>query len=175
MPAPPFIHFTTLASEVLWGGFELGFTENGCQLGVQPNFDEIMSDDMGGSRGVPSDAQFLGARGFLNLVFTKYNKVYMDNLSCYTVAALTSGARGLMPALGSFVRQDGLAATLMLRAPNETLSFATGLLRGNYEINSGTPYRRYVCGFEVWLNQTDLSNLTSAQTRRMYTMSGNLV
>jgi len=175
MPAPPYIHFAALPSEVSWNNFQLGYSENGCQLVVQPNFDEIFSDDMGGIRGVPSDAQFLGARGFMNLVFTKYNKLFMDNLSCYTVAALTSGARGLMPALGSFVRQDGLAAALLLNAPNEALSFATAFLRANYEMNTGTPYRRYVCGFELWLNQTDLSNLQSIQTRRMYTVTRTTV
>jgi hypothetical protein len=171
MPAFSPVHFTTLASQVKWGGFELGYTEDGCQLIVQPRYEEIFSDDMGGRGGVPSDAQFLGATGMMDLLFTKYNKTYMDNLSCYTVAALTSNAVGLMPALGSFVRQDGLYGMLQLVAPNENLSFATALLRRNYEINSGTRYRRYVLGFELWLNQTDYTQITVAQTRRLYTKS----
>jgi hypothetical protein len=171
MTAPAFVHFTTLASEILWGGFELGFSEDGCQLTYQPRYDEIFSDDMGGRAGVPSDAQFVGAIGNIDLVLTKYDVDRCDQLSSFDARKLTTPAVGVMPPMGSFVRQDGLYAALMLRAPNETLSFATAFLRRNYEINSGTKYRRYICGFELWLNQTDLTQLTSAQNRRLFTMS----
>lgn len=170
MPAPAYLHFTTLAAEVLWGGFQLGFSEDGCQINIQPRYDEIYSDDMGGRAGVASDAQFVGATGNLDLIFPKYDVNRMDQLGSFDVRKLTVPAVGVMPALGSFVRQDGLAATLLLRAPNESLSFATAFLRRNYEINSGTRFRRYICGFEMWLNQTDLDQLTSAQNRRMFTM-----
>lgn len=169
MPFTP-VHFTTLASVPSWGGFQLGFTEDGCPCQLNVKWDDIYSDDMGGRGGVPTDSQFLGAQGFLNLVFTKYNKTYMDNLSCHSVAALTSGAKGLMPSLGTFARQDGMGGPLILTAPNETLTFAFAMLRSNYEFNSGTPYRRYRCLFEVWMAQTDYTALTSAQTRRLFTM-----
>lgn len=171
MPATSFVHYTTLQCEILWGGFNLGFAEDGARLTVTPRFEEVYSDDMGGRGGVPSDAQFLGATGHIDFVFTKYDKARMDQLASYDVTKLTTPAVGVMPVLGSFVRQDGLASTLLLRAPRESLSFATAFLRRNYELNSGTVHRKYLCGFELWLNQTDLTALTQAQTRRLFTMS----
>lgn len=169
MPAPNYVHFTTLASNVIWGGHQLGFSEDGCQLVYVPRFDEIFSDDMGGRGGVPSDAQFLGATGHIDLVLTKYDKAKCDALASYDVRKVTTPAIGVMPVLGSFVRQDGLYSSLLLEAPNESLTFATAFLRRNHEVNSSTRYRRYVLGFELWLNQTDLATLTQAQTRRMFT------
>lgn len=168
---PAYVHYTTLACNIQWGGFDLGFAEDGAQLTIIPRFEDIHSDDMGGRGGAPSDAQFLGATGHIDFVFTKYLKARMDQLGSYDVRKLTTPAVGVMPVLGSFVRQDGLAGPLVLRAVNESLTFETAYLRRNYEINSGVRARRYICGFELWLNQTDLNNLTSAQTRRMFTQA----
>ena len=167
----PVVHFATLNAAVIWDGYNLGFSEEGCTISIQPRWDDIYSDDMGGTRGVPSDSQFLGATGSVDLVFTKYDKINMDKIASFTSGTLASGNafRGVYPILGSFARQDGMSGSLLIQAPRETLTFPTAVLRRNYEINSGTRYRRYVCGFELWLNQTDYNNIASAQTRRMYT------
>ncbi len=170
MPFAP-VHFTTGPVVPTWNANQLGYCEDGVQISVFPKYADIYSDDMGGREGVPSDSQFLGATASIRLLFTKYNKTFMDNLSCFSQAALTSGAKGLMPVLGSFVRQDSLSAVLLLTGVNEQLSFATAFQRGGWEINSGTRYRRYICDFEAWVNQTDYTNITSAQTRRLFTMS----
>lgn len=173
MPFSP-VHFTTGPIVPTWGGFQLGYCENGVNIALQPRWDDIYSDDMGGRGGVPSDSQFLGATGMIDMLFTKYNKTFLDNMSCHTIAALTSGAKGLMPVLGSFARQDSLGAALTLNGFNENLAITFALLRGNYEMNSGTAYRRYRCTFEVWLNQTDYTQITVAQTRRLFTQSGGV-
>ena len=170
MPFTP-VHFTTLASVPSWGGFQLGYTENGCPLNIQAKWDDIYSDDNGGRGGVPTDSQFLGAQGFLDLTFIKYVKAHLDNMASHNVANLTTASKGLFPALGRFARQDGLGGQLILTAPNEVLTFDFAMLRANYEFNSGTPYRRYRCLFEVWMNQTDYTTLTSAQSRRLFTMA----
>lgn len=169
MPFNP-VHFTTGPVVPTWNANQLGFCEDGVNISVFPKYADIFSDDMGGREGVPSDSQFLGATAAVRLMFTKYNKTYMDNLSCFSQAALTSNAKGLVPALGSFVRQDGLSAVLLLAGTYESISFATAFPRGGWEINSGTKYRRYIVDFEAWLNQTDYTALTSAQTRRLFTM-----
>lgn len=169
MPFAP-VHFTTGPVVPTWNANQLGYCEDGVQISVIPKYADIYSDDMGGREGVPTDSQFLGATATIRLLLTKYNKTYCDNLSCFSQSALTSNAKGLMPVLGSFVRQDGLSALLLLAGVNEQLSFATAFLRGGWEINSGTRSRRYICDFEAWLSQTDYTQITSAQTRRLFTM-----
>lgn len=170
MPFSP-VHFTTGPVVPSFNANQLGYCEDGVQISLFPRYADIFSDDMGGREGVPTDSQFLGATASVRLLLTKYNKTYCDNLSCFSQGALTTNDKGLMPALGSFVRQDGLGAALLLAGVNESISFATAFVRGNYEINSGTKFRRYILDFECWLNQTDYTQLSSAQTRRLFTMS----
>lgn len=165
------IHFTTLACIPSWGGFQLGVTENGCPVNIQAQWEDIFSDDMGGARGVPSESQFLGAKGFVDLTFTKYVKDTMDRMASHNAASLTSGSKGLMPPIGTFARQGSMGASLVLTAPNEILTFDFAMLRQNYEFNSGVNYRKYRCVFEVWLNQTDFSTLTEALNRRLFTIA----
>lgn len=166
------VHFTTGPVVPSWNAVQLGYCEDGVPVSIFPRVSEIFSDDMGGREGVPTDAQFLGATASIRLVLTKYVKDKCDLLSSMSQAALASNLnKGVMPVIGSFIRQDSLAAALLLPGVNESISFATAFLRGNYEINSGTKYRRYVCEFEAWLNQTDYTQITSAQTRRLFTMS----
>lgn len=166
------VHFTTGPVVPYWNAVQLGYCEDGVQVSVFPRFSEIFSDDMGGREGVPTDSQFLGATASIRLILTKYVKDKCDLLSSFSQAALASNInKGVMPVLGSFVRQDGLAAALVLSGVNESLSFATAFVRGNYEINSGTKYRRYVVELEAWLNQTDYAQIASPQTRRLFTMS----
>jgi hypothetical protein len=169
------VHFTTgpvaPTLNVSSVDYQLGFCEDGVTVSLDPRWDEIFSDDFGGRGGPPSDAQFLGATGSVQMVFTKYNKTYLDNLSCFTSAALTTPAKGLLPAIGSFARQDSLGALLKLIGPGEDLRFAFAFLRGRYEMNSGTRWRRYVMSFDVWMAQSDFTLLTTAQARRIYTMA----
>lgn len=165
------VHFTTGPVVPSWNAVQIGYCEDGVQISLFPRFSDIFSDDMGGREGVPTDSQFLGATASIRLLLTKYVKSKCDSLSCFTQAALSSDAKGLMPVLGSFVRQDGLSAALLLAGVNENISFATAFVRGNYEINSGTKARRYIVDFEAWLDQTDYTQLASAQTRRLFTMS----
>lgn len=170
MPFAP-VHFTTGPVVPKWNANELGYCEDGVQISLFPRYDDIYSDDMGGRGGVPTDSQFLGATASIRCLFTKYEKTRLDNVGGYSQAALTNNTKGLLPVLGSFVRQDSLAATLILVGVNELLTFETAFLRGNYEINSGTRMRRYLCDFEAWLNQTDYTHITTAQTRRLYTQT----
>lgn len=148
----------------------LGYCEDGVSVNIQPRFDEIFSDDMGGRGGVPSDAQLLGATATIDCLFTKYVKTLLDNIASFSSQQMNTATKGLMPAIGSFVRQDSLAGVLVLTGINESLTFATAVLKRNYEVNSGTRYRRYICGFECWVNQTDYTLIAQAQTRRLFTM-----
>jgi len=164
------VHFAVGPVVVSWNSQQIGYSEDGVQGIIQPRYDEIFSDDMGGRAGVPTDAQLLAGICSMDIVFTKYMKSICDGLSNFNANTVAS-QNGLFPAIGSFVRQDSLGASLVLTGVNETKTFALAFLRRNYEVNSGSRYRRYVCGFECWVNQTDFTALTSAQTRRMHTVS----
>src|SRR5690349_15679735 len=108
MPFEP-VHFTTGPSVVNWGlsqGTDLGFSEDGARITLTPFFDNVHSDDFGGRPGPPSDSQLLGAIATIDIDFTKYVKAELDKLSAFQV----NGQAGVLPSIGKFVRQDGLAA-----------------------------------------------------------------
>jgi hypothetical protein len=166
------VHFNTGAVVPTWNAIQLGYCEDGVPISIIPHVTEIYSDDNGGREGTPTEVQFLGARASMRLILTKYDKDKCDLLSSFSSAALASNNnKGILPVIGSFMRQDGLAAVLNLAGVNESRSFATAYLRGNYEINSGTRYRRYICEFEALMNQTDYTQITQAQTRRLFTQT----
>lgn len=170
MPFAP-LHFSSgpvvPAFGVQGNMIQMGFSEDGCRLTVQPFFDNVHSDDFGGRAGPPSDSQLLGGVGIIRIEFTKYVKSEMDKLSSYQVG----GAAGLFPAIGKFVRQDGLCGILNLTGVNDTYSFAEAYLRENYEINTGTKWRKYIVGWEAWMAKPDYTQIAAAQTRRLFTLT----
>ena len=166
MPFAP-IHFACGPVVVTWNAIQLGYSEDGCKMVVQPFFDRVSSDDFGGRAGPPADEQLLGAVATIDIPFTKYVKAEMDKLSAFK----KNGTAGILPPIGSFVRQDGLYATLLLAGINDNHTFLTAFLRRAQEINSGTKYRTYMVGFECWLNQTDYTQLSQAQNRTLFTVA----
>lgn len=146
---------------------QLGFTENGFNGIIQPFFDEVKSDDNGGLRGPPSDAQLLGAIAIIDGDFTKYVKAELDKLSSFK----RGGTAGVLPPVGSFVRQDGLGGVLRLTGIHETITFSFAFIRRNFEFNSGTPYRKYKVGWECWMSQADYSLISQAQNRTLFTLT----
>lgn len=170
MPFAP-LHFTSGPVVIKFGLtgnlIDLGFSEDGCRVTVTPFFDNVHSDDFGGRAGPPSDAQLLGAIATIDVEFTKYVKAELDKLSSFQVG----GVAGLMPAIGKFVRQDALAAVLNLTGVNDTYSFPEAYLKRNYEINTGTKYRKYIVGWEAWMAKPDYTAMASLQTRRLFTLT----
>lgn len=166
MPFAP-VHFASGPVVPTWNSIQLGYSEDGCNIVVTPFFDRVSSDDFGGLRGAPADEQLLGAIATIDIPFTKYVKAEMDKLTAFKKA----GTAGTLPPIGSFVRQDALYAPLILAGINDTFTFATAMLRRAQEINSGTKYRRYMVGFECWMNQTDYNQLTVAQNRVLFTIT----
>ncbi len=164
MATANFGHFMTGPVVVTWNALPLGLSEDGVPVVIEPFYDNIPSDDFGGRAGPPSDAQLLGAIARIDVPLSKYDKAEVDKLSAFK----SGGSVGVLPAIGSFVRQDGLYAALLLNGVYEDLTFATAFLRRAMEFNSGTKWRRYVIGFECWMSATDLSQLPSLQTRTLF-------
>mgnify|MGYP000851156251 CR=1 FL=1 len=146
---------------------QLGFSEDGVTGIIQPFFDEVKSDDNGGLRGPPSDAQLLGAIASLDVDFTKYIKAEMDKLSAFKV----NGTAGILPAVGSFVRQDALGGVLRLSGIHDTFTFNFAFIRRNFEFNTGTRYRKYKTGWECWMSLPDYNQISQAQTRTLFTIT----
>ncbi len=167
MAAANFAHFMNGPVVVTWNSVQLGFSEDGVQINIQPFFDQIPSDDFGGRAGPPSDSQILAAIATVDVALSKYDKAEVDKLTSYKAG----GAVGVLPPIGSFIRQDGLSAALLLDGVLEDLTFATAYLRRNQEFNSGTKWRRYVIGWECWVNATDLGSLSSLQNRTLFTQA----
>ena len=165
MPFTP-VHFMAGPVVVTWNGIQLGYSEDGVPVRIQPFHDSVKSDDFGGRAGPDADAQILAGIATVNVPLTKYMKAEMDKLSSFR----SGGTAGIFPPIGSFVRQDGMSAILILDGVNEDMTFATAFLKGAFEINSGTRFRRYMIGFECWVNQTDYTSLQAIAARTLFTI-----
>lgn len=165
MPFAP-VHFASGPVVVTWNEIQLGYSEDGCNVTVQPYFDQVKSDDFGGRAGPSADEQVLAGEATIDIPLTKYVKAELDKLSAFKKA----GTAGVFPPIGSFVRQDALFATLLLAGVNDQHQFLQAYLHRAYEFNSGTKYRRYMVGFKCGINQTDYNALSSPQNRTLFTI-----
>lgn len=156
MTGPVLIKFGVAASEV-----NVGYSEDGVPIDVQAYFDPIPSDDFGGRVGPPSDSQIVGGIAVVNIPLTKYEKTVIEKLSSFQASSV--GTAGVFPTLGSFIRQDSIAKSLVLAGVNETITFSTAYLRRNFEFNAGLKWRRYMLGFECWM--------ATASGRVLYTIA----
>lgn len=171
MPFAP-VHFSSGPVVISFGAnvgglVQLGFSEDGIKGVLQPFFDNVSSDDNGGRAGPPSDSQLLGAIATIDSEFSKYIKAEMDKLSSFKVG----GTAGVLPPVGSFVRQDGLGGVLRLSGINDTFTFNFAFVRRNFEFNTGTKYRRYLVGWECWMDRANYDLISQAQTRSLFAIT----
>jgi hypothetical protein len=161
------LHFSTGPVVATYNSIDLGYSEDGFSVRVEPFFDKVHSDDFGGRAGPPADEQLLAGIAIIEGDFTKYVKAEMDKLSSFQ----KGGTAGVFPNIGSFVRQDGLLAELVLDGVNDDWTFPRALIRRAFEVNKGTRYSRYRVGWEAWVNQTDYENLQQHTTRTLFTIT----
>jgi len=129
---------------------DLGYTEDGAQITVQPHFSEVFSDDWGGAGGAPADSQILGFRAFIRLKLTKYDLANVEALTSFQIG----GARGVLPAYGTLMRQDEKYGNLIIDGTNADYTFSTSIVKEAFEINAGTRSQVVHMGFEAWANNT---------------------
>lgn len=156
-----FAHFMAGPVDITFDAVAVGKSEDGVQINIQPFFDNIPCDDYGGRAGPPSDAQILGAIATVDCALSKYEKAVAEKLSSYQSS--TSSTAGVLPTIGSFIRQDSIAKALLLDGTVQNLTFATAYLKRNYEMNAGTKWRRIVLGWECWMD--------AAATRVLFTIT----
>ena len=97
------------------GFYNLGVTENGIQISIGGQAHRVMSDDMGGSEGMPAEILYMGATASIRGVLVKYNG---ENL-----AAIVSGLNNYgategtidIPGTPVFAGQRGFSIVVMGR------------------------------------------------------------
>lgn len=133
---------------VTWNGGQLGYSRDGVRVRIEPKWIDIPSDYYGGASGAPADAQIVGAIATVQCELTQYNKTLCHPLTSFYKA----GTAGVLPTLGSLVRQGSGYATLLLDGTVEDWTFTVAMIRQGQEVNKGTRFSTFVCGFECWIS-----------------------
>ena len=128
----------------------LGFSRDGVTIRIEPKYGDINSDDWGGAGGAPADTQLLGATAAITADLTKYDRAECTKLTSFQKA----GTAGVLPVLGSLIRQDALYSQLDLDGINEDWGFSIAFMRQAIEVNKGTKYSTFLIGWEAWLSTT---------------------
>lgn len=140
---------------VTWNTIQLGYSRDGVPIRIEPKWIDIQSDDYGGAAGAPSDIQLAGALCIVTAELTKYSKA-----DCHALTSFyKGGSAGVLPVIGSLIRQNSYHAALLLDGVNEDWTFSTAVIRQAIEVNKGTRYSTLVCGWECWINNTTARTL----------------
>lgn len=140
---------------VKWNGNSLGYSRDGVRIRIEPKWIDIASDDYGGASGAPADAQIVGAIATVQCELTKYDKAVCHALTSFFKA----GTVGTLPVLGGLIRQGSGYATLLLDGTVEDWTFTVAMIRQGQEVNKGTRFSTFVCGFECWISDTSSRTL----------------
>lgn len=133
---------------VKYNGASLGYTRDGAQIRIEPRFIDIPSDYYGGQSGAPADVQVVGAIATVQCEMPHYDKAECHKLTAFYKA----GVAGTLPAFGTLLRQGSLHAVLLLDGVNEDWTFNQAIIRQAVELNKGTRFSTFVCGFECWVD-----------------------
>ena len=135
---------------VTYNTVQIGYSRDGVTIRIEPKWGDIFSDDFGGAGGAPADTQLLGAIASVTADFPKYDQTEAHKLTAFEKA----GTAGVLPQLGTLIRQESEYAVLLLDGKNEDWSFPVAFMRQPIEVNKGTKFSTLVCGWECWINDT---------------------
>jgi hypothetical protein len=142
-----FEHVNSGPVTVSFGSADLGFSQDGADIRYEARWGDIFSDDFGGSGGAPADTQLLGMTGSVSLSMTKYDAAEVEKLNSF----IRGGGEQTLPALGSFIRQEGLFGALVLTGTKKRYEFSTAFPREPQSLNAGTKFSTYILQFEFWI------------------------
>jgi len=128
----------------------IGYSRDGVTIRIEPRWLDVHSDDFGGASGAPADAQIMGAIATIQADLTKYDNAEALKLTSFEKA----GAAGVLPQLGTLIRQESEFATLLLDGKNQDFTFDVAFMRQAQEVNKGTRFSTLVIGWEAWINNT---------------------
>lgn len=143
----------------LAGQVDLGYSNNGVSVRVEPRYLDIPSDDYAGDAGAPSDSQIVGAIARISIQLHKFDQSEFDKLSRYAGATVPGAAGppagpqiGEIPVLGSFLRQDSYLQYLSLDGTLKRMHFPKAFVRDAWETNAATRYSSGNVVFEAWID-----------------------
>jgi hypothetical protein len=132
---------------------DLGVSKDGFKITIDPRFREIKSDCYGGSEGVYHEKQFMGALARISAEFVHYEKANVFPLMTFK-STTSGGATGVLPAIGDFVIQDGMAQTLILAGRLRTWSWPLAHVAAAVETEAGSKNATLMMVFEARMNNT---------------------
>lgn len=128
----------------------LGYSRDGVHVRVEPRYIDINSDDFGGAAGGPTDVQIVGAVAHITAEMPKYDNVECLRLTSFELA----GTRGVLPQLGTLLRQQQEMGILVLSGKHEIWTFPYAFVRQAIETNKGTRFSTFTVGFEAHINNS---------------------
>jgi hypothetical protein len=159
-PSDLFVPLTTGPAIIYWAGNSIGYAEDRVMMRVQPFWDLVHSDGYGGLAGPPADRQLLGAVVQIMATITTFTSDLdlIDDLHTFSSGKTTNGTV-VLPAVGSFARQDGLADTLIIEGRGESRTFSPATLTEAQELNSSARHRRFQMGWTAEVDDACARNL----------------
>ena len=158
-------HLAAGTTIVSFNSNQLGYSEDGCQMQINPRYADVFSDQWGGRQGAPSDSQILGGTVLVSMLMTAYEAAEEKKMLTLDPGAAANGSVGAsgeinLPTFGSFIRQDGIAKALLLTGTIETYTFTTAFLRQSIDVSPiGTVAKKLSLGFECWCDAASTRKL----------------
>lgn len=100
--------------------YELGITESGVQISVGGQVHRVMSDDMGGSEGMPAELLYMGATASIRGVLVKYNG---DNINMLISGVNKAGDEGSIALPGTPVFAAGYGFSIAIQGRQKVFYF----------------------------------------------------
>ena len=147
-----FPHYSTGPTLVSWPSqtSNLGYADDRIMIEERPFYEDIRNDGFGGAAGMPSDVQYLGSIAIVTINLNRFNEPNVRTLA--NLDSGDDGDEGVMPAVGSFVRQDSLHGELALRNKEESRIYSYAFLRQGRRFNVGVRHQVISLVFECHIN-----------------------
>ena len=162
-PATVSVQTRTPATGAVSSSFDLGINREAIPIIVTPSMLDVPSDDFGGPDGIPADVQYMGAIANIQLSLTKFDKDHIDSfLTGFTFddgGLNDTQTAGILPAFGSFARQNNYYFELTLTSTNVTRVFEQCFIRNGGATGQGTRYSSYDLQVEAHIDSSSAREL----------------
>ena len=164
-PATFSVQTRTPATGAVSSSFDLGINREAIPIIVTPSMLDVPSDDFGGPDGIPAAVQYMGAIANIQLSLTKFDRDHIDSfLTGFTFddgGSNDTQTAGILPAFGSFARQNNFFFVMTLTSANVTRMFEQCIVRNGGATGQGTRYSSFDLQVEAHIDNTTARELFS--------------